>query len=285
MNGKPGAMITDLPHDFTAASSAELDQVRAAYGEYGLVVFRGRELAIEEQLAICASLGTIVEQAGAGRSWFNITNQGGGYDGKLCFHADFSNTDHLLTGASLYASALPDGPTATLFAHTGWALEALPATVRSRIRGARAVHSNMENTPATPATPVRHAPALAMDPRAEHPIEFAHPGTGRSFLFVSDLQTERIVGMGEQNSLALLDELTGWVQQARFVYRHQWQLHDLVVWDQIMMQHSREAESVHGERTLRRVSFTHPMYAEGCQSFFASLGDSGGRSGKQEQVL
>lgn len=278
-------MVTDLPDDFTNAPAASLSSMRAAFEEHGLLVFRGRELAIEEQIAICASLGAIVEQAGSGRSWFNITNRDGGYDGRLCFHADFSNTESLLTGASLYASALPDGPTATLFAHTGWALEALPETLRSRIRGARAIHSSMDADSATPDVPVRRDPALATDPRAEHPVEFTHPGTGRSFLFVSDMQTERITGLSSQDSLAVLDELTRWVQQPRFVYRHQWQLHDLVVWDQIMMQHSREAETVRGERTLRRVSFTHPVYAEGCQRFFSSMGSRGGRSGRQKQVL
>lgn len=285
MNHSPGALVTELPGDLTTASPAELDLIGAAFREYGLLVFRGRELAVEEQIAICAGVGSIIDQAGNGKGWFNITNRDGGYDGELCFHADLSHNQHLLTGASLYASVLPDGPTATIFAHTGLAYDELPPELRSRIRGRTGLHATMRSGQARPDTPVRHIPELAEDPRAQHPLEFVHPATGRTLLFVSDLQTERIAGMAWEESVALLDELAGWIQQPRFVYRHEWQLHDLVVWDQIMLQHSRAAESVCGERTLRRVSFTHPSYAEGCQRFFTSLGTRAGRSGTQKEVL
>lgn len=278
-----GGIVLDLPIDFTHLSLPDRDAIAEAYDEYGLLLFRGRELSVDEQIAICNITGKVVDQAGNGKNWFNITNLGGGYEGRLCFHADYSNTENLLTGASLYASVLPNGSTATIFAHTGRAFSALPEELRTRMHGRRAVHAAMrDGGPTTPETPVRHQPQLAIDPRAEHPLEFVHPKTGESLLFVSDLQTEYIRGMDPEESVQLLDELSAWIQQPQFVYRHQWQLYDLVLWDQIVMQHSREAESVEGERTLRRVSFTYPKWHELCQEFFTSLGGRAGRSGQQK---
>ena len=285
LDGPAGALVTDLPADLTALSADDAAALRCAFDEFGLLVLRGRPMSVEEQMAVCSNLGTIIDQAANGRSWFNITNQGGGYDGKLCFHADFSNMEGLLTGASLYASALPDGPTATIFAHTGNAYTELPDALRSRIAGSQSVHSSRQSTEGTAETPVRHSLGTACDPRVEHPIEFTHPQTGATLLFVSDLQTERVVGLDDDASLALLDELADWIQQDRFVYRHQWQLNDLVVWDQIVMQHSRPSESVQGERTLRRVSFTHPRYAQECQAFFTALDGAAGKSGSQKTVM
>lgn len=103
---KFGAVITDVSPDLRELTDVEQDQIRAAFAVHGLLVFRaGREIAIEEQIAASRVLGTLIDQAAQGQCWFNITNLGGGYDGPLCFHADFSNSEGLLTGACLYASA------------------------------------------------------------------------------------------------------------------------------------------------------------------------------------
>ena len=278
----PGAIVRDMPGQFTTLAPADADTLRVAYGEFGLLVFRGRQLAVDEQLAICASLGSLVDQAGIGRFWFNITNLAGGYDGELCFHSDFSNAETLLSGASLYASVLPTGATATVFAHAGWALDAMPDEGRHRLDGLRAIHCAMDG--GTPESPIRRQAERACGPRAEHPVIMTHPETGRRFILLNDLQTEAIQGLAESESMALIDELNNWIRQPQFVYRHEWQLHDLVVWDQLVMQHSRAKEVTEGERTLRRVSFTFPGWLEGSQQFFDSLGSAAGKSGTQDTV-
>lgn len=280
----PGAVVTDLPGDFRDLSPDERTALCDGFDTFGLLVFRGREMPVEEQMALCAELGTLIDQAAQGQGWFNITNLGGGYAGKLCFHADFSNSRGLLTGASLYASALPSGPTATIFADTGAAYAELPEILRARISRRLSVHAAVR--PGTIVDePLRHQSNRAADPRTVHPLVLEHPSTGKPVLFVNDMQTERIVDMEREESTRMLDELASWIQQPRFVYRHVWQLHDLVVWDQIVMQHSRAAERTEGERTLRRVSFTHPSYAAECQRSFDALGGRAGRSGEQAAVM
>lgn len=279
-----GAVVTDLPADLRDMTPADQRQLKDAFTEHGLLVLRGRPITTAEQISFSSTLGTLIDQAGQGDYWFNLTNLGGGYDGPLCFHADFSNNQGLLSGACLYASVLPNGPTATIFADTGAAYADLPAEMLERIADLRSVHAAVVHGTVVDA-PLRHRPETACEPRAEHPLVLRHPDTGKPMLFVSDMQTERILGLPKNESDALLNELAAWIQQDKYVYRHQWQLHDLVAWDQVMMQHSRASERVEGERTLRRTSFTHPLYAERCQARFDSMGGRGGRSGSQAKVM
>jgi taurine dioxygenase len=64
-----------------------------------------------------------------------------------------------------------------------------------------------------------------------------HPETGAKALFVNEHFTTRIVGVPEDEGQALLQELFTVSTQPRFVYRHRWQPHDLVFWDNRSLQH------------------------------------------------
>ena len=49
--------------------------------------------------------------------------------------------------------------------------------------------------------------------------------------------TLHIVGVSESESDALLEELFSHIPRPEYVYRHQWQDHDLVFWDNRSVQH------------------------------------------------
>jgi taurine dioxygenase len=63
-----------------------------------------------------------------------------------------------------------------------------------------------------------------------------HPETGASALFVSEHFTTRIVGLPDDESRAMLEELFAHSVQPS-VYRHQWREHDLVFWDNRSLLH------------------------------------------------
>ncbi len=69
------------------------------------------------------------------------------------------------------------------------------------------------------------------------PVVRTHPETGRKALFVSEHFTTRIVGLPEDESRALLDELFAHSVKPAHVYRHQWQPNDLVFWDNRSLLH------------------------------------------------
>ena len=121
----------------------------------------------------------------------------------------------------LYAVELPPAGGDTEFANMLQAYETLPAATQRRI------------------APLRVAFRPAFDdsrPGADHPLARSHPETGRKSLYIGNHSTH-IVGMPEHAGRALLAELLAHATRPRFVYRHRWQLGDLVMWDNRVLLH------------------------------------------------
>jgi taurine dioxygenase len=64
-----------------------------------------------------------------------------------------------------------------------------------------------------------------------HPIVRTHPENGRKALFVSEGFTTRIIGLPEDESRQILNEIYAHSVRPEFVYRHKWQPNDMVFWD------------------------------------------------------
>ena len=73
-------------------------------------------------------------------------------------------------------------------------------------------------------------------PSVVHPLVRTHPETGVRSLFVG-MYSRAIVGMPKAQGQALIKELLHFATQPRFTFRHQWQLGDLVVWDNRCLNH------------------------------------------------
>jgi alpha-ketoglutarate-dependent 2,4-dichlorophenoxyacetate dioxygenase len=63
-----------------------------------------------------------------------------------------------------------------------------------------------------------------------HPLVRTNPVNGRKNLYVGS-HAQQIVGWSVEESRRLLDELTAFCTQPRFVYSHHWREHDCVMWD------------------------------------------------------
>jgi taurine dioxygenase len=135
----------------------------------------------------------------------------------------------------LHAQELPSEGGDTLFANLHLAWDTLPQTLRDAVEGRSAVHSYTarysEGKNAANWRPTLTAEQLAQVAEVTHPVVRTHPETGRKALFVSEGFTTRIVGLPDDESRALLDQLYAHSVRPEHVYRHQWQPHDLVFWD------------------------------------------------------
>ena len=78
---------------------------------------------------------------------------------------------------------------------------------------------------------------------ATHPIFTAHPHTGRRTIFVNEF-ADRIAGMIRAESDDVLAELREHIATHAPRVVHQWSTGDMVVWDNLGLQHRRDA--VHG---------------------------------------
>ena len=92
-----------------------------------------------------------------------------------------------------------------------------------------------------------------------HPVVGRQKGTGRPYLFVNQAMAALVVGLSEPESDKLLDELFSYLYADGMIYEHVWHNGDIVIWDNLAVQHSRKALS-NETRTLQRVTIAKTSY-------------------------
>ena len=73
-------------------------------------------------------------------------------------------------------------------------------------------------------------------------------------LYVSEMQTDHLVGLSSEESEQLLAEAFAELYRPENCYEHRWRLGDVVVWDNLALQHARGPILDGDRRTLRRVA-------------------------------
>jgi len=246
-----GVLVEDL--DLSGDFTSHEDELRALLHEHRMLCFRAPELSGEDQKRLLACFGPLVDESFDGSGWSYVSNvEPGGVlgDGPFLFHSDLEFTSDPLWVLSLYAIELPAAPTSTRFANGARAAERLDADLAADLDGRTAIHVfPLLEGRGDARYRVRDIDDGA--PRAEHPLLLEHPVTGAPVLYVTAMQTDSVVGLPEDESEALLARLWAQLYAPDNVYEHQWHVGDLLVWDNLALQHARGA--VTGRRTLRRV--------------------------------
>jgi taurine dioxygenase len=83
----------------------------------------------------------------------------------------------------------------------------------------------------------QRADAVKDRPDVIHPVIRTHPVTGRRAIYVRASECVGIVGMPDAEALPLIQELSNVVTRPEFLYRHQWRVGDLLMWDHCCAQH------------------------------------------------
>ena len=134
------------------------------------------------------------------------------------WHSDRIHTDHPNTATILIAKMLPSVGGNTAFANQYLAYETLSPKMKAILESLSAVHEWPKYEPVV------------------HPAVRTHPETNRKALILGDRAT-RFEGMTDEESRPLLDFLRDHAVRYEFVYRHRWQVGDLVMWDNRCMMH------------------------------------------------
>ena len=93
-----------------------------------------------------------------------------------------------------------------------------------------------------------------------HALVHAHPETGDRSLYLNSTTTVGIDYMDTTTSLALLDELYEAATSGQFVYAHQWQVGDLVLWDNGVTMHRRTPFDPAARRLMKRMTMRLDRY-------------------------
>lgn len=243
-------------------------QISNAFFDNEVVFFRNQPLTPAQQIAFTRRFGILEAHvrkesrlAGADEI-FVLSNKLdahgkaiGAQDAGRFWHSDLSYKREPSMLSALYAVEVPvkNGVALgnTYFASTTAAYNALSEEWKNRLEHMRNVHSYREYRLKNYAaqqdeerrgirTVQEHAPTpeqLASVPDTEMNVVRVHPVTRRKGLFINEGHTSHLTGMPRAQSDKLLAELYAHITQPEFVYCHHWRVGDLLMWDNIAVQH------------------------------------------------
>jgi alpha-ketoglutarate-dependent 2,4-dichlorophenoxyacetate dioxygenase len=173
--------------------------------------------------------------------------------GNLLWHSDSSFKAVPAKYSMLHARVIPPEGGETEFADMRAAWDELPAKKKQKVKDLICDHS-LTFSRAKLGFDAFSAEELKRCIPVPQRLVRRHPSTGRLSLFLS-AHIGRIHGWQTPEAVALINDLTEFATQRKFVYQHVWQVNDLVIWDnRATMHRGRSYESHLYPRDLRRVT-------------------------------
>lgn len=232
------------------------EEIRDLLEQRGILLFRELNMTDEEQLEFSATLGDVIEQGQNGLFRVtldrSITPQADYLEATTFWHIDGAH-DKVPTRASVLTARVlvDDGGRWTEYANTYAAYEDLPPERKEWAERQKVVHSQVYLQSAHYKDP---SPELAAHwrthPEQVHPLVWKHKSGRKSLL--CGYTAGRIVGMDEEEGARALAEITAWASQPQFVYRHNWTVGDMIIWDNTGVMHRVEPYRADSGRLLTR---------------------------------
>ncbi|MDX1486267.1 MAG: TauD/TfdA family dioxygenase [Alphaproteobacteria bacterium] len=233
---------------------AAIDEINQALLDHLVLVIRDQDLSPPAQIAFAKRWGKLVRRIATDflhpeyPDVLVLSNRkvDGKYEGAtqayagFTWHQDLTYAERPSMGSMLHALEVPEEGGDTAWANQYLAYETLPADIREKIDGLKAIHvrDRRRNPRAGISDLDRDEFTHDIDryfdiqvPDWVHPMVRTHPETGRKALFVSPRFTVAIDGMDDAEAQPLLDLLFDHQKRPEFIYRHKWRLGDLVFWD------------------------------------------------------
>jgi taurine dioxygenase len=164
------------------------------------------------------------------------------------FHTDHSNHPRPPKATTLYAINLPSSGGDTQYVNMHDAFDDLPANTKQRINGLKAVHVYLSRYSPRPLGKISEESRRNLPPPGIHPLVRTHPENGRKALFLNPVRMQSIVGMQDEEALALINDLMQHATQKKYEYRHRWRHGDWVLWDNRSVMHQANPDYDMNER-------------------------------------
>lgn len=253
---------------------AQVKSIEDAMDTHAVLVWKNQPLTQHEQIAFAKSLGPLdlglrklkggphrfayaeladisnvkVDGEVAGREHAKIV----GNVANQLWHSDSSFQKPRAKYSMLSAVTVPGFGGETEFADLRMAYDALPDWRKKQIEGLQAVHYALHSRFLLGDTHYTEEQRQSIPP-ATWPLVQADPRSGRKILFVGVHACE-VEGMTIAEGRMLLLDLLEHATQREFVYRHHWQVGDLVMWDNTATVHRGRWFDFAERRELRRAT-------------------------------
>lgn len=263
-----GARVSGV--DLTAALSPDtVAEIRAAWLEHHVLVFPSQSMNDDDLERFSLYFGPFGDDPFIapipGRDHVIAVQRDADETSSIfaeVFHSDWSFQEKPPAGTCLFGITIPPVGGDTLFVDQHQALDAMPASLRSRLEGRVAIHSARRGYAPDGILGDADVPGRSMDIRPSdeayatqrHPLIRPHPETGRLGLFGAFGYIIGIEGMDDEEATALLLELYQWQSKPEFQYRHAWEPEMLVMWDNRSVLHTAQGGYQGHDRLLHRTT-------------------------------
>jgi len=265
LTGSFAAQVSGVQVADALANDELFRELRDAWVRYQVLFFRDQDLSPAQHLELGRRLGEIQQQgyveslAGHPGVWVQEYPQMYKMPvNDINWHADSSFRPNPTRGSLLYAVDVPEGAGDTVWADMCAAYADLSPAWRAFLDPLTAVHDNVAKNFHRIFDSLGGealAKMRAFLKPTEHPVVCTHPESGRRFLFVSELLTREITGMGERESRAVLDFLFAHQTRPEFQCRWHWEPKSLALWDNYSTLHRGIFDFGRSHRLMHRVSF------------------------------
>jgi taurine dioxygenase len=243
-------------------AEAQQRQLVELLWRYHLLRFRDQRCTLEQQIEVMSLFGPVNRPWGDGNARDYVSkdpelgaNLG---DGRLAFHSDLAHSPLPYIALSLFGLDLEPNTTSTRFIDSCRVFRQLPAEFADCLAGLEALHvhpsrDQVHDGGAGGTTSSGRSVDVRL-PHHQHLLVLPHPVTGEKILYVNEMLTDRLVGLDDDTGDALLAELFARTYRPENIYEHWWNIGDLVIWDNLAVQHGRGDQRHVATRTLRRVA-------------------------------
>ena len=271
--GEASGVDISKPFDRTTLAA-----VLAALDECGVLVFRGTMLEEEAQIAFATQFGTLEGQNGVittgvkrriSERLVDISNLDAGGAvleqkdrrrmqalGNRLWHTDSSFKRIPAKYSLLHAHTVVSEGGETQFADMRAAYDALSPRMQAKIAALAIEHSIFASRALFGFTDFTNEERRALPP-VHRPLVRQHPGSGRKTLYLAS-HASHVLGWPVADGRMLLLDLMEHATQSQFVYTHEWQVGDLVIWDNRCTMHRARPYDESERRDMRRATIEDP---------------------------
>ena len=211
--------------------------LRAVLERRGVLLFRGLDMTDEQQLRFAKTLGTPRNEHGTDITKVSSDKTKSPIfaeytQGTFFFHFDDTYMEYPALASVLRCRTVAPEGGQTEFANTYAIYEDLSPDDQELFDTLQAVHSQETIQRKVFPNPTEWQLGLWGEgaiPATTHPLVWHHR-TGRKSLLLGETM-KRIVGLSPSESDALVHRLMDLCDRREYIYRHHWQVGDILIWD------------------------------------------------------
>lgn len=245
-------------------------EIRALFEEHSALLFRRQQFSDSQHMALAKLFGPIEDRQADERKpdevftvprVSNVREDGETHDendlktldlqSNFLWHCDSTFLPVPALTNILIARVVTSEGGATELASTRAAWAAMPETLKARIRG-RGIWHRYSHSRAKISPELAKLAKFNKWSDQHWQSVWQNPANGHEALYIAS-HAFRVDGYEDDESLDLLEELTRFATQPQFVYRHEWQVGDVLIWDQRAVMHRGTPWPYDQPRTLSSI--------------------------------